>query len=234
VLQLALVRCSLISTFLLLTLIAGVAGDLALPMATLSAAAASAWTSDAKEKLRVAWRGAKLVLNKVERCLDNTPAKAPIAVFNALIEIGNVRLLLGVFYCSLTYLLRPLLITMMILANILPRLARASKSWVLLLRRRYPRTQKSGSGRSPSTPHSNYVFAPSSLTACRKITVEEDILKEMLLRSTVVKILESEEDKKTIMDIFKRICAYTDDFQVCICMTVMLIFCSFYWSSSTL
>jgi hypothetical protein len=56
--------------------------------------------SNAINKLRTAWHGATIVLKKVERCLDNTPAKAPIAAFNALIEIGNVRSLLGVFYIA--------------------------------------------------------------------------------------------------------------------------------------
>jgi hypothetical protein len=54
------------------------------------------------------------------------------------------------------------------------------------------------------------------LTACRKIAAEAAVLVEMLSRSIVVKILESEEDKKTIADIFKQIEAHTKDFHVCV------------------
>jgi hypothetical protein len=73
-----------------------------------------------------------------------------------------------------------------------------------------------------------------SLIVCRKVAAEADVLAEMLARSTVVKILESEEDKNAIADIFERIEAYTKDFHVRMSMSTRLSLCSFYPSSSML
>ena len=44
-----------------------------------------------KSKLALAWQGVELLLKKVEKCLDGTPAKGPVAAINALIELKNVR-----------------------------------------------------------------------------------------------------------------------------------------------
>jgi len=48
-------------------------------------------TQRSKSKLALAWQGMELLLKKVERCLDGTPAKAPVVAINALIELKNVR-----------------------------------------------------------------------------------------------------------------------------------------------
>jgi hypothetical protein len=56
----------------------------------------------------------------------------------------------------------------------------------------------------------------------------------MLSRSIAVKILESEEDKKTIADVFERIDAHTKDFHVCISGSMAMFLCSFSAPSSTL
>jgi hypothetical protein len=45
----------------------------------------------AKDVLVVAWTGMEMLLKKVERCLDGTLAKPPVAAINALIDIKNVR-----------------------------------------------------------------------------------------------------------------------------------------------
>ena len=45
----------------------------------------------AKDALMVAWHGIELLLKKVERCLDGTPAKVPVAAINAVIDLKNVR-----------------------------------------------------------------------------------------------------------------------------------------------
>lgn len=47
--------------------------------------------STAKDVLVVAWTGMEMLLKKVERCLDGTLAKPPVAAINALIDIKNVR-----------------------------------------------------------------------------------------------------------------------------------------------
>ena len=44
-----------------------------------------------KSKLALACQGMELLLKKVERCLDGTLAKAPVAAINALIDLKNVR-----------------------------------------------------------------------------------------------------------------------------------------------
>ena len=43
-----------------------------------------------KEGLTLAWDGFTLLTKKIESCLGGTVAKAPIAAFNALVEIGTV------------------------------------------------------------------------------------------------------------------------------------------------
>ncbi|KIM40859.1 hypothetical protein M413DRAFT_72500 [Hebeloma cylindrosporum] len=42
-----------------------------------------------KSKFALAWQGMELLLKKVERCLDGTPAKGPVAAINALIDLKN-------------------------------------------------------------------------------------------------------------------------------------------------
>ncbi|KAF5310182.1 hypothetical protein D9619_010450 [Psilocybe cf. subviscida] len=49
----------------------------------------SDWKSIAKDVLVVAWTGMEMLLKKVEKCLDGTLAKTPVAAVNALIEIKN-------------------------------------------------------------------------------------------------------------------------------------------------
>ncbi len=44
----------------------------------------------AKDVLKLAGSGLKMLLKKVEGCLDGTPAKAPVVALNALIDITNV------------------------------------------------------------------------------------------------------------------------------------------------
>lgn len=48
------------------------------------------WKATAKDVLVLAWTGVELLLKKVQPFLDGTPAKAPVAAVNALIEIKNV------------------------------------------------------------------------------------------------------------------------------------------------
>ncbi|KAF5310687.1 hypothetical protein D9619_008110 [Psilocybe cf. subviscida] len=45
--------------------------------------------STAKDVLVLAWTGMEMLLKKVEKCLDGTLAKVPVAAINALIEIKN-------------------------------------------------------------------------------------------------------------------------------------------------
>ncbi|KAF5319683.1 hypothetical protein D9619_008889 [Psilocybe cf. subviscida] len=47
------------------------------------------WKATAKDVLVLAWTGVELLLKKVQPFLDGTPAKAPVAAVNALIEIKN-------------------------------------------------------------------------------------------------------------------------------------------------
>ncbi|KAF5319337.1 hypothetical protein D9619_008898 [Psilocybe cf. subviscida] len=49
----------------------------------------SDWKSTTKDVLVIAWTGMEMLLKKVEKCLDGTPAKMPVAAVNALIEIKN-------------------------------------------------------------------------------------------------------------------------------------------------
>ena len=42
------------------------------------------------ENLKLAWNGFQLVLNKIQPMLDGTPAKLPVAVLSAVINVGNV------------------------------------------------------------------------------------------------------------------------------------------------
>ena len=44
----------------------------------------------AKDVLKVAWTGMKMLLKKVEGCLDGTLAKTPVAAINAVIDITDV------------------------------------------------------------------------------------------------------------------------------------------------
>ena len=53
-----------------------------------------------------------------------------------------------------------------------------------------------------------------NLISCRKLVTEAIKLKVMLSRSTFTRILESEEDKKTITETFRRIDEFTKDFHV--------------------
>jgi len=44
----------------------------------------------AQDTLKTTWHGIELLLKKAEACLEGTPAKAPVALVNALIAIKNV------------------------------------------------------------------------------------------------------------------------------------------------
>jgi hypothetical protein len=46
--------------------------------------------SSARNRLRTAWHGVEQLLQKVGKCLDGTPFKAPISALNVLIEVTNV------------------------------------------------------------------------------------------------------------------------------------------------
>jgi hypothetical protein len=50
-----------------------------------------AQNSSAKDRLRTALHGVEQLLQKVGRCLDGTPFKAPISALHVLIEVANVR-----------------------------------------------------------------------------------------------------------------------------------------------
>jgi len=43
-----------------------------------------------RDTLKTTWHGIELLLKKAEACLEGTPAKAPVALVNALIAIKNV------------------------------------------------------------------------------------------------------------------------------------------------
>jgi hypothetical protein len=58
------------------------------------------------------------------------------------------------------------------------------------------------------------VGSTRNLISRRKLVAEAIKLKEMLARSTFTRILESEEDKKTIKESFQRIDEFTKDFHV--------------------
>jgi hypothetical protein len=47
-------------------------------------------TSQTKDRLQLVWHGVELLLPKLEKLLDGTPFKAPIAAINVLLDIGNV------------------------------------------------------------------------------------------------------------------------------------------------
>jgi hypothetical protein len=47
--------------------------------------------SSAKDRLRTALHGVEQLLQKVGRCLDGTPFKAPISALHVLIEVANVH-----------------------------------------------------------------------------------------------------------------------------------------------
>jgi hypothetical protein len=64
---------------------------LAVPHSTARPANSPAQNSSAKDGLRTAWHGVEQLLQKVEKCLDGTPFKAPISALNVLIEVRNVR-----------------------------------------------------------------------------------------------------------------------------------------------
>ena len=43
-----------------------------------------------KDNLKVAWHGVKSLLQMAERSAVGTPAQIPLAIFNVLIELGDV------------------------------------------------------------------------------------------------------------------------------------------------
>ena len=72
------------------------------PTSTASPANGPSQNSSTRNAIRTVWHGVELLLEKAERCLGGTPAKAPVAAFNAIIEIINVCF--SISLCIVPYL----------------------------------------------------------------------------------------------------------------------------------
>jgi hypothetical protein len=85
---------------------------------------------------------------------------------------------------------------------------------MLHYQKRSPTPQESECNPSLCTSPRSTIGFTRNLIFHRKLVAEAVKLKEMSARSTFTRMLESEEDKKTIRESFQRIDEFTKDFHV--------------------
>ena len=152
----------------------------------------------------------EMLLKKVEGCLDRTLAKAPVAAFNALIDIKKCTLSVSVVDALTDSLLQAVQDNKGAIEELIIQTAES----LLGRGRRYPRLCKATNNGLRRVSHSHTKIKDNNQCACRILRDEIRRLEQMASKGTLRQVLENETDRNAIEGIFKRIDEARKTFQV--------------------